>query len=396
MALSWFVLASFVSVVLGGNTHRSAPHGASQGGYGGFPYGGDGGKRAWTHLDIRSLVTFGDSYTDESRLSYFIGHAGSPPPPGTILPVVRVSALALTETSRTHSRASTDSAQSNNTASGGYIWDRYAAWYLSEQQHRSVDLYDYAVAGAVCSNEITPRYFAPINAPFPDVEGYEIPAFYADYDTGVLKINPSSTAYAMWIGTNDLGAGAFLTDSQVAGKSVADYLDCVYRAVDKLYASPINARYFVLMNIAPLQLVPMYQLPGVSNFELDYQNATATHYRMLEQVLLVNEAYEFRTQVYSQLSQRWPGMHVALYNVHDLLSDIYDDPAKYLNGTAPATSTGYVNHCNEDKTVCVRADSPDSYEWYDELHPSEQTDRIIANEFVNVVKGNSKYATYFS
>jgi hypothetical protein len=33
--------------------------------------------------------------------------------------------------------------------------------------------------------------------------------------------------------------------------------------------------------------------------------------------------------------------------------------------------------------------------WYDELHPSEQTDKAIAREFVNVVKGASKYATYW-
>jgi hypothetical protein len=34
--------------------------------------------------------------------------------------------------------------------------------------------------------------------------------------------------------------------------------------------------------------------------------------------------------------------------------------------------------------------------WYDELHPSEQTDRVIAREFVDVVKGGSKWATYWS
>jgi hypothetical protein len=34
--------------------------------------------------------------------------------------------------------------------------------------------------------------------------------------------------------------------------------------------------------------------------------------------------------------------------------------------------------------------------WYDELHLSEQTDRIIAREFVGVVEGGSKWATYWS
>lgn len=33
--------------------------------------------------------------------------------------------------------------------------------------------------------------------------------------------------------------------------------------------------------------------------------------------------------------------------------------------------------------------------WYDALHPSEQTDRVIAANFVEVVKGTSKWATYW-
>jgi hypothetical protein len=33
---------------------------------------------------------------------------------------------------------------------------------------------------------------------------------------------------------------------------------------------------------------------------------------------------------------------------------------------------------------------------YDELHPSEQTDRIIAKNFVDILDGSSKYATYYS
>jgi phospholipase/lecithinase/hemolysin len=72
------------------------------------------------------------------------------------------------------------------------------------------------------------------------------------------------------------------------------------------------------------------------------------------------------------------------------LTDIYNNPAAYLNGTSPLDVTGYA-HFNGTVNA-----SPDSFMWYDELHPSEQTDRVIAREFVDVVKGNSKWATYWS
>lgn len=57
----------------------------------------------------------------------------------------------------------------------------------------------------------------------------------------------------------------------------------------------------------------------------------------------------------------------------------------YLNGTAPANVTG----------VGKGSASPDSFLWYDTLHPSEQTDRVIARTFVDVVSGSSEYATYW-
>ena len=49
------------------------------------PYGAAG---AWSVKQFSSLVTFGDSYTDENRLGYFINNNGSAPPPGTLLPEV--------------------------------------------------------------------------------------------------------------------------------------------------------------------------------------------------------------------------------------------------------------------------------------------------------------------
>jgi len=85
------------------------------------------------------------------------------------------------------------------------------------------------------------------------------------------------------------------------------------------------------------------------------------------------------------------------------MSDIYDDPTAHLNGTdvKPNSETvwGYDHHCNVNATVCALQDNgtnPDGFAWYDELHPSEQTERVVARTFVQVLNGTSKYATYYS
>jgi hypothetical protein len=179
-----------------------------------------------------------DSYTDESRLGYFINHNGSAPPPGLLLP------------------------GSTSTAGGGVTWDRWVSNYTSAK------LYNYAVSGAVCDNNQIYRYLGAINGPFPDVV-YEVNAFIADSKfvnatthTNTLYTNRKSdnTVYSMWIGTNDLGSYAFLTDSSLNQTTIPDYVDCIYSRFDQIYTN--GGRYFVLMNTAPLELSPLYGTPG--------------------------------------------------------------------------------------------------------------------------------------
>lgn len=144
---------------------------------------------------FENLVTFGDSYTDNGRLGYYINNDGNPPPAGTL------------------------QQQSNATASGGYAWGQFV------QQYTGVAYYDYAISGATCSNEIISRYFSAIDKPFPSVVDDELPSFVADVQVQELYSNRTAenTLYSLWIGTNDLGFGAFLSDSQASGVS-----DCVF------------------------------------------------------------------------------------------------------------------------------------------------------------------------
>jgi hypothetical protein len=97
----------------------------------------DGTYSVWTASNYKSLITFGDSYTDESRAAYFATNNGSAPPPGTLLP------------------------ESFITPSGGRTWPRYVVQYTGDTKDGEWDpqmtLYNYAVAGAACSNYISPK-----------------------------------------------------------------------------------------------------------------------------------------------------------------------------------------------------------------------------------------------
>ncbi|EUC36596.1 carbohydrate esterase family 16 protein [Bipolaris victoriae FI3] len=333
-------------------------------------------KPAPANARFTTLVTFGDSYTDENRLGYFINNNGSAPPVGWQQPV------------------------GLKTASGGRSWARLASDYSGAK------LYNYAVSGAVCSNKVSPRPLAAINGPFPDIDGYEVPAFIADSKyvnpngTKFFTGKASDTAYAIWIGTNDLGNGAFLTDKQLPGKTVIDYVDCIYDQITRLYNN--GARYVVLLNLAPLELLPQYQLPEKGGLQSTQffndapgKNLTALHGRMKNTVAALNGLFKYRTPYQFDYTELWDGATVVNFDVNALMQEIYYHPSKYFNGTAPPNVEGAAHLCNDQGSNCTTAASLDSFMWYDPLHPSEQTSRIIAKEFVNVLGGESKYATYW-
>jgi hypothetical protein len=304
--------------------------------------------------------------------------------------------------------------QNYHAADGGRPWPQYVA------QYSGANIYNYAVSGAVCSNNITPRTFAAIDDLFPAIEQYEIPAYIADSkyvdENGTKFMNnpPDETVYSIFIGTNDLGNYAFISDAQVAGTTIVNYTDCVFNSIQSIYDN--GGRYFVLQNVAPLNLAPQYGLPGKGGLATTQywpdkpSNITEISYKMLEYVSLVNAVFKYETPYLTEVVKQFPGAHIAVMDINGLVSticppfpkhhgtdnlfpkltDIYNNPSAYLNGTAPLDVTGYVN-LNGTANV-----SPDSFMWYDELHPSEQTDRVIAREFVGVVEGNSRWATYWS
>ncbi|KIY44129.1 hypothetical protein FISHEDRAFT_67800 [Fistulina hepatica ATCC 64428] len=301
------------------------------------------------HGQIKNLVDFGDSYSD----------VGSP-------------------------------------ADGGTAWPVYAAWYAN------VSLYSFARSGATCSNKITYR-------PYPSVFESQLPLFFEEMSNGSLALNSSShpfnasdTLFTLWIGTNDVGANALLTGGGSASASVVETTRCAVSWVNVLYEH--GARNFLFQNMIPLELTPLYAKNSyINRYWTDVRNTTAWHVSIRELALAGNALAELMLHT---LVPSMPDAHIGLFDSHALFSDMYYHPARYLNGTAPlnviipAKSCVYKLHeSTSDTGICtwVNGTARDSYLWYDELHPSEQADRIVAREISKIIAGNfSSWATWLS
>ncbi|EGR49380.1 uncharacterized protein TRIREDRAFT_121418 [Trichoderma reesei QM6a] len=322
------------------------------------------------HDDFKYLITFGDSYTDNGRLGYYGSHQAHGPPPGVMPP------------------------EANVTASGGLQWPQYV------EASTGATLYDYAIAGATCDNNNVERWAAFMNANYPSIITDEIPSFKADRKTKLYRgVTSANTVYALWIGTNDLSYTGILSDSQVKGTNITTYIDCLWNVFDAIHAA--GGRRFVILNNNALQLTGLYRplSDGGAGDNQFWQNKTLynqTEYaqKMLEYTTSSNTMIDYGVPFHLLVKNRWPGSKVAVYDIHSLIMDIYNQPSRYLE--PPHNVVGYYKHCDVNGTNCLYGPGRlDSYLWYDELHPSNITASYIAREFLNVVSGRSKYGTYW-
>ncbi|KAL1672382.1 GDSL lipase/esterase [Schizophyllum commune] len=291
---------------------------------------------------------------------------------------------------------------------GGIAWPEYAVQYASDASNSTVTLYPFARSGATCSNKITYR-------PFPSLFESQLPAYYAGLDNGTVPsdVDAEKTLFTLWIGTNDVGSNALLTgptrledeDSNATVPSdatIVDTVGCAVNWVQELYDH--GARNFLFQNMIPLETVPTYSPNAYpTKFWTAPKNATEWSVFMRELTTSGNKIAEL---LLKQLAPKLDGAHVGLFDSHSLFADMYVNPADYLNGTAPLNVTGAVHSCvfeegestsNPGDCTTIEGTDRDSYLWFDELHPSEQADRVVAKQISEVILGeDNKWTTWFS
>ncbi|CAK5268339.1 unnamed protein product [Mycena citricolor] len=270
--------------------------------------------------------------------------------------------------------------------------DQGVAWPVYVADYAKVALHPFARSGATCSNNLTFR-------PFPPVFGNQIPLYLTETSNGSLVLPGEETIHSLWIGTNDLGVSALITGGQTPGVSLVDVTQCMVDWVTTLYQN--GARNFIFQNMIPLELTILYNANSYPNrFWAFERNTTEWSILMMEMTRSGNRMTQLMLQA---LAPTLKDAHIALFDSHSLFQDMYDHPAKYLNGTAPLNVTGCWNSCvaplgggTLNCTVAHGTDR-DSFLWADELHPSEQADRIVAREIALTLEGkDSQWTTWLS
>lgn len=331
--------------------------------------------------NISHLTFFGDSFTDQSR-SHSISNGTYPGPHyQEIYP------------------------PQDPGINGGISWPYYLSLYTG------LPFDNYATGGAACSNKLTP--LGP-----PDVSGQQLEWFVQDHvltnasrhGPVRLDIDGGSTLAIIWIGTNDLGIHSLLEpDNYTApyapaipplapgndnATTIEDLANCQLSTVTNLYEE-YGVRNFLVLSTIPLHLTRLYApIDEGTIYWPQTHDGKAWNLNIYHMANALNSM--LRSGI-GGLTHQYRQANVQFFNTYSFFEQLYLHPQKYFNGSMPVNVTGHCHQCPNasDYHYCGMGDcvgtQHDSYMWWDELHPSEQTGRLVAMEVQKKMQGRSVY-----
>lgn len=232
--------------------------------------------------------------------------------------------------------------------SNGKLWNEYLADSLK------LPIYDWAVAGAAAD------------------EYYVIPGVseqvdsYLAYMQSAPNYVPTNTLFTMMIGGNDLVNYGRTVDSIIARQQVA---------VEKLITS--GARNILLLNVPDLSRAPTFA---------QRTDGPAIHAQLID---LNQRLLQLRDAMRAKYGA---GLNIQVFDTYSKVEDIFNNPASY--GKTNLTESCLVLDNSDTSNYAYAHDlrpgctNPDTYVFWDRLHPTTHTHKIIGDSVTAFVKQN--------
>lgn len=176
-------------------------------------------------------------------------------------------------------------------------------------------------------------------------------------DTSAVNIE-ENYLYIVWAGSNDMRA---LLNNQAGANDIDTAVAKIRTTIENLASA--GAKHFLVPNIPDLGIIPEVTereatVPGISQLATSYSTDFNTALDAMLDGLIIN------------------GTDIIKFDIFQLLNTVADKPSEY--GLTNTTDRCYVDSDN----IC---DTPQSYLFWDGLHPTAAVHSIIAQAFIDVI-----------
>ncbi|CAD6571002.1 MAG: hypothetical protein CYPHOPRED_004241 [Cyphobasidiales sp. Tagirdzhanova-0007] len=297
--------------------------------------------------NFESLVVFGDSYSDNCNLWRLVD---ATPEQLEEYPIPTCPPAPL------------------GRSDDGSVWAEFLA------TGTGLELLDFAVASATCSNTYFPSEATNSSGTtitLPDV-GTQISQWQA-YSASNESFNSETTLAFVFIGTNDLGRLIFAPGT--AATLINEVL-CVSDSITQLYQAGV--RNMIVMNNAPLASLPIYAANSTFNSttlnpiygDLPSFNGSTVYERM---VGLVDANIAMQQVMLQALITTLPDATLRVFDTYSYINGLIADPIPVFG--PDANTTGF---CACSDAACDYCTDPERYLWQNTVHPTQAFHQALA------------------
>jgi phospholipase/lecithinase/hemolysin len=309
-------------------------------------------QAAFKYSDVKQVLSFGDSYS-------FVQ--------GTYGQTNKTFIGSYVKYAYTASQLLNNQIVQNftGTAEGGANWlERLTGCAVQNGSYSpancSMALWNFAYSGASVGEQWLPKHTI-----------YTIPLVnqtsrYLTYGDPVLrsknKINKSTALVTIWIGVNDIFDSATYKPSNISNDAFwASEIDGVFQqSVQPLYNS--GYKNFLFLNLPPLDRTPGNQRAATPYPSKAQVNSWGT--------LLANRTSAFQAQ--------YADSKAMLYDANTFLNGVLDNPSKYGITRTGSYCPGWNQLDVLTNPASYGCSSMDKYFWYNAVHMSVQTHKVMA------------------
>ena len=233
--------------------------------------------------------------------------------------------------------------------SNGQNWVEYVANNLN------LPLYDWAVgdAGVITEDVVIPGVV-------------EQEQSWAEYMQKAPNYQPANTLFTMLIGGNDLVGNEGTVAQVIAGET---------QTLQALIAA--GARNILVLNLPDVSRAPVFTILT------DGSTVSA-------EVLALNS--QLTTMVNTLQAQYGPSLKIRLFDTYTLFNNVLNNPASYgvTNTTTSCLNINTDSSLNYAETQTPRATctNPDTFVFWDTLHPTTHTHKVLAAAVTSFIQAN--------